>query len=70
MELLRINHSRQPDSSTHRLKCDHEGTKDFKVINAGIEAGLKLEAICRGFTLKIEFSPAETRALIESLIKK
>ena len=70
MEILRINHTRQPDSSTHRLKCDHEGTKDFKVINAEIETGLKLEAKCRDFTLEIKFSPAETKTLIESLIKK
>ena len=67
MEILRINHTRRPDKSTHRQKCDHEGTKDFKVINTG--TGIKLEAKCRDFTLKITFSQSETKALIESLKK-
>lgn len=67
MEILKINQTRKPDKHTHRLKCDHEGTKDFKVISCGIKTGIKLEAKCRGFALKIAFSPSETKTLIENL---
>ena len=70
MEIIRINHTRRPDKSTHRLKCDHERTKEFKIIESGTEIGTKLEAKCGDFTLKLEFSPDETKTLIQSLIKK
>jgi len=67
MEILRINHTRSPDKSTHRLKCDHEATTGFRVVECGAKIGIRFEAKCRDFTLKIEFSPSETKTLIESL---
>ena len=72
MEILRVNHTRKPDSHTHRIQTysDPKLTTDFKVLKSEIEGGLSFEAKCLGYTWTVTLSPQETNSVIESLPKR
>jgi hypothetical protein len=70
MQIHTTNYTRRPDSSTHRTKCEHKDTKDFKVIRAGSESGITLQARNQKFILDVALDAEETKILIQSLIKK
>ena len=70
MQIQRINHARKPDSNTHRMKADHDLTKDFKILRAGTESGIKFEAKYLDYTWQIALSPEETKIAIQNLLKE
>jgi hypothetical protein len=70
MEIHTTNHTRRPDNSTHRTRCEHKDTKDFKVIQAGTDSGITLQARNHKFVLDVSLSREETDLLIKSLLKK
>ena len=70
MEIYRINHTRPADNHTHRIQVYPEHTEDFKVLQAGTESGIKLEAKCMNYRWTIALSAAETQLVIQSLLRK
>jgi hypothetical protein len=43
--------------------CDHKRTKDFKIIEAGTEKGIKIEGKSGDFTFEVAFTSHETNQL-------
>jgi len=67
MEIYRANHTRQPDSHTHRIQTCHEHTKEFKIIVATPEVGIKFEAQCLDYMWSVTLSPEESKMLVQRL---
>lgn len=68
MDILRRNNKWPTNRGT--ILADNDSTKDFTVLQAGTEVGVRLEAKHLDHTFTVELSPKETETLIQHLLKK
>jgi hypothetical protein len=68
MEIHR--HNNKWPANPGRILSYPDLTRDFTVLRAGTEVGVKLQAKSLNHTFTVELSPEETEALIRNLLKK